>query len=253
MVFTDTHCHIHDPEFFSDNRDESFEHALEMSVERVFCVGTDVRSSEESIVFCSDKKGAFSIVGIHPHDSEREATESEKFFEWCHTIVGKKLIGIGEIGLDYYYNHSPRDVQISMLEKQIDLALTLKLPISFHVRDGFDDFWPIFDNFSGITGVLHSFTDSVDNMNKGLARGLYIGVNGIATFSRERDEVTKSVPLERVLFETDAPFLTPVPFRGKINKPGNIPHIVSFVAEIRDIPLEELSQRAEQNVDRLFF
>jgi TatD DNase family protein len=253
MNFTDTHCHIHDPEFFPDGGDEPYRDALSKGVLRQFCVGTDINSSKKAVGFCTERDGAFAVVGIHPHDAKKDLPETALFFEWCAEQKGQKLVGVGEIGLDYYYDNSPREQQVELLEKQIDLALQLGLPISFHVRNAFDDFWPIFDNFSGIRGVLHSFTDTTQTMEKGLERGLYVGVNGIATFARDRDEVTKAIPLDKLLFETDAPFLTPVPLRGKVNVPGNVPLIASYVAELRGATVEELSQRTEQNVTRLFF
>lgn len=253
MIFTDTHCHIHDPEFFPNGGDEPYEQARSAGVRRMLCVGTDTASSKQAVKFCANKEGVHAVVGIHPHEAEKEIAQRPDFFKWCHEQVGEKLVGVGEIGLDYHYSHSPRDRQIALLEQQIDLALSLGVPVSFHVRDAFDDFWPIFDNFTGIRGVLHSFTDTIHAMEKGLERGLYIGVNGIATFARERDDATRRVPLDRMLFETDAPFLTPTPLRGKINLPGNIPLIASFVAELRGTTVEELSQKTERNVDRLFF
>lgn len=253
IPFTDTHCHIHDPEFFTEGGDEPYERALKAGVKRVFCVGTDIRSSEKAVEFCAGKDGAYAIVGVHPHDSEKETPHMEEFLEWCRESKNTKLIGVGEIGLDYYYNNSPHETQLSLLEQQIDLALSLDVPVSFHVRDAFDDFWPLLDNFKGVRGVLHSFTDTIQNMEKGLERGLYIGINGIATFAKDRDEVTMAAPLDTILLETDAPFLTPVPLRGKINEPGNVPLIASYVAGLRSITVEELSQRTERNVDRLFF
>lgn len=253
ITFTDTHCHIHDPEFFPEGGEVSYTDALSKGVKRVLCVGTDTASSRAAVDFSAGKEGAFAVVGIHPHEAQKELPAIDGFTAWCEQQVGPKLVGVGEIGLDYYYENSPRAEQIKLFEKQIDMALSLNLPISFHVRDAFDDFWPIFDNFSGIRGVLHSFTDSIKNMENGLERGLYIGVNGIATFARERDEVTRAIPLDKLLFETDAPFLTPVPLRGKINVPGNVPLIASYVAELRGATVEELSQRTEQNVTRLFF
>lgn len=252
-VFTDTHCHIHDSEFFPDGGDTLYERAKEAGVRRMFCVGTDIRSSKEAVGFSADKEGVYAIVGIHPHDSEKETPQADEFFSWCHENKSEKLIGVGEIGLDYHYNNSPHGSQLSLLEKQIDLALSLDVPVSFHVRDAFDDFWPLFDNFKGVRGVLHSFTDNVENMEKGLERGLYIGINGIATFAKDRDEVTMAAPLDKILLETDAPFLTPVPLRGRINEPGNVPLIASYVAGLRGTTVEELSQRTERNVDRLFF
>lgn len=252
-IFTDTHCHIHDPEFFPSGGDEPYEHARSAGVQRLLCVGTDIQSSKDAVVFCTEKEGAYAVVGIHPHDAEKEHTGASDFFDWCGQQKGKKVVGVGEIGLDYYYENSPREKQIELLEKQIELAFRLDLPVSFHVRDAFADFWPVIDNFHGIRGVLHSFTDTLENIEKGLERGLFIGVNGIATFARDRDEVTKAVPIDRMVFETDAPFLTPVPLRGKVNVPGNVPLIASFVADLRGITVEELSQRTERNVNRLFF
>ena len=252
-VFTDTHCHVHDQQFFPNDGKEVYERALSSGVKRMFCVGTDFSSSREAIKFCAKKEGSYAIIGIHPHDAKKELPNSQKFVEWSNEQLGRKVVGIGEIGLDYYYNHSPRKQQIEILEQQIELACSLALPISFHVRDAFADFWPIFDNHKGIRGVLHSFTDNLQNMQKGLERGLYIGVNGIATFARDRDEITRAIPLKSMLLETDAPFLTPTPLRGKINEPGNIPHIASFVADLRGITVEELSQKTERNVNRLFF
>ena len=252
-LFTDTHCHIHDPEFFPSGGDEAYEHARESGVLRMFCVGTDSASSKRAVEFSADKTGVYAILGIHPHDTEEESGSFSDFSVWCKEQQSEKVVAVGEIGLDYYYENSPRARQIELLEKQIELSLALGLPISFHVRDAFDDFWPIFDTIPGITGVLHSFTDTLENMEKGLERGLYIGVNGIATFARDRDEVTKAIPIDRMVFDTDAPFLTPVPLRGKVNVPGNVPLIASFVAELRGTTVEELSQRTERNVNRLFF
>lgn len=251
-IFTDTHCHIHDREFFPDGGEKPYDQARAAGVRRMLCVGTDTRSSEAAVQFCADKEGAFAVVGIHPHDAEKELPNSDRFLKWCHEQAGN-IVGVGEIGLDYHYNHSPREKQIELLEKQIDLALSLELPISFHVRDAFEDFWPIFDNFKGVRGVLHSFTDSVENMEMGLERGLFIGINGITTFARERDAVTRAVPLDAIVLETDAPFLTPTPLRGRINEPGNIVLIASYVAGFRDTTVEALSQRTEHNVNRIFF
>lgn len=253
ILFTDTHCHIHDPEFFPDGGDGPYKQALEAGIHRVFCVGTDIKSSKAAVSFCAKKDDAYAVVGIHPHEAEKELFDSAEFFEWCRKQVGEKLVGIGEIGLDYHYNHSPRDVQIALLERQLDLAVSLNLPVSFHVRDAFEDFWPIFGNFHGLRGVLHSFTDTLENMERGVSKELFIGVNGIATFAHDRDEVTKAIPLNKLLFETDAPFLTPAPLRGKVNVPGNVALIASYVAELRGITVEELSQAIEQNVARLFF
>lgn len=253
MTWTDTHCHIHDTEFFPDGGQTPYERALESGVSRLICVGTDSRSSREAVQFAAERDGCFASVGIHPHDAKTELAGFDEFAAWSSTAKNEKLVAVGEIGLDYYYNNSPRDQQIELFGRQIALAQQLGVPIIFHVRDAFDDFWPIFDSFQGLKGVVHSFTDSLQNMEKALTRGLFIGVNGIATFARDRDEVTKAIPLERLLLETDAPFLTPAPYRGKINEPAFVTHVARFVADLHSISLEELSDTTEKNATKLFF
>lgn len=251
--FTDTHCHIHDTEFFPEGGDEPYDQALEVGIYRMICVGTDVRSSKEAVEFAKTHTQAFAAVGIHPHDSEREAAGLPGFATWCRENRDEKVVAIGEIGLDYHYMHSSREVQVHLFEAQLDLARELDLPVSFHVREAFEDFWAVLHNFPGVRGVLHSFTDSQINMQRALENGLFIGVNGIVTFSKEIQEIIKQVPLDKIVLETDAPYLTPKPFRGKMNVPGNVGIIASCVAELRGITVEELSHKTENAVSRVFF
>lgn len=252
MTFTDSHCHLHDSEFFPSGGEAEYKRALASGVERVICVGTDVRSSKEAFEFTKERAGTYCAYGIHPHDSEKQAGLFDEFRDWCLEHNGEKTVAVGEVGLDYHYMNSPKDRQIELFEKQIDMALVMDVPLVFHVRDAFEDFWSVLNNFPAVRGVLHSFTDTRQNMEKGVERGLFIGVNGIATFARDLDDITKTIPLENLLLETDAPYLTPTPLRGKINEPGNVPLIASFVAELRGITVEELSRRTEANVTRLF-
>lgn len=137
---------------------------------------------------------------------------------------------------------------------QLKLAHEHKLPVIFHVREAFDEFWPIYDQYSGIRGVLHSFTDNASNLTKAVERGLYIGINGIATFAKDEAlrEVYKAVPTDRLLLETDAPFLTPAPFRGKINEPQQIGTIAGFVAQLRETDISSLAATTTQNARQLF-
>lgn len=245
-MLIDTHCHIHESDYPLDIT-ETIRHAHDKSVEKFLCVGTSLKSSREAIVFAKQHDEAFPTIGVHPHDTKDGWVELDEIFD-------DSVIAIGEIGLDYYYDHSPRDVQIRALEWQIDLALRHDLPIVFHVRDAFEDFWPIFDNFSTIRGVLHSFTDNQTNLEEGLKRGLYIGVNGISTFTKDETQkkVFASIPLDRLLFETDAPFLTPAPHRGKVNEPSLVHTIAEFHAEQRGISLEEVARVTSANAHDLF-
>ena len=161
---------------------------------------------------------------------------------------------MGEIGLDYYYNHSPKNTQIQALEAQIQLALDYNLPISFHVREAFDDFWPVLDNFTGVRGVMHSFTDTPAHAEQGFTRGLYIGVNGISTFTKDpaQAEFFAALPVERMVLETDAPYLTPRPFRGKMNIPAYVGSVAEFHAHARGMSLDAFASATTANAKELF-
>ena len=247
IFLIDTHCHIHDE--FELPVNEVITKAHQEGVNQMVCVGTNEKSSKLAIEFANKHAEIFAVIGVHPHDSK----DGLSLIDELASSSGR-IVGIGEIGLDYYYNHSPRGVQIKALESQIETALKYNLPISFHVRDAFDDFWPIFHNFKGLKGVLHSFTDTIDNLNKGLSEGLYIGVNGISTFTKDESqkEMYKTIPLEALLFETDAPFLTPAPFRGKINEPAYVRLIAEFHAQQRGVSLEDIARQTTHNARTLF-
>lgn len=263
IYFTDTHCHIHDSVFFPVGGDAEYERALVNNVHRMVVVGTDVRSSQEAVNFANSHDNAYAIVGIHPH--EAAAAVDDNGVDAIRRLITdnsshSSIIGIGEIGLDYFYLHSPVAAQQQIFQEQIDIAREFHLPVSFHVRDSkttdlavFDDFWPLFDNFRGISGVLHSFTDTTTNLEKGLSRGLYIGINGISTFARDVRRVVYQAPLSRVLFETDAPYLTPSPYRDRINEPMYVRDIAQYFALQRSIDIMEVSDTTEENVNRLFF
>lgn len=161
---------------------------------------------------------------------------------------------MGEIGLDYFYEHSDKAAQIKVLRAQIELALAHNLPIIFHVRDAFDDFWPIFDSYTGVRGVLHSYTDSYANFQEAIKRDLYIGVNGIMTFTKvaEQLQVAKEVPLQKLLLETDAPYLTPKPLRGTVNEPAHVSLVTVFLADLRKESATDIADATTTNARHLF-
>jgi len=213
----------------------------------------------------------FAAVGVHPHDSagfsEQDLIELKNLIKENRMDSPNKsannnrsIVAIGEIGLDYFYEFSPREKQIGALEMQMQLAIDSNLPISFHVRDDhansgavWRDFWPILNNFPGIKGALHSFTDTIENLEKGLNRGLFIGVNGIATFAKENElDMWRAIPLDRMLLETDAPFLAPVPFRGQKNQPSFIPKIVEFLSDLRSETFQEIATETTYNAEKIF-
>lgn len=247
MQLIDTHCHIHDANYPLDIGD-TISRAHEASVGRMIRVGTSIQSSKDALEFASQHENIYASIGVHPHDTKDG-------LEGLSELIAKPhLVAVGEIGLDYFYTHSPREVQIKALEGQINLALQHNLPIIFHVREAFDDFWPIFDNFSGIRGVLHSFTDTSENVEEALKRNLFIGVNGISTFTKDaaQQQMFAALPLEKLLLETDAPFLTPVPLRGKVNEPAFVRSVAEYHAAIRNVSLEEIAEKTSANARALF-
>lgn len=247
-MFIDTHCHIHEADYPLD-RLEVMRRAVAAGVSTMICVGTSEQSSQDAVAFARQHQGVYAAVGVHPHDTKDGYAGIAELVR-----ADEKIVAVGEIGLDYYYNHSPRDVQIAALESQIQTALDNDLAIVFHVRESFDDFWPVFDNFRGIRGELHSFTDTQVNLDKAFERGLYVGVNGISTFTKDaaQQQLFATIPLERLLLETDAPFLTPAPYRGTINEPAYVREVARHHASLRGISPETVAQATIDNARSLF-
>ena len=262
----DTHCHIQSigqtqgergtreiwakhPELIVE---KVLENANNRGVRRLLCVGCDLADSQLAVDFVQEHDECWASIGIHPHEAKHQT--GEKLAGLAALAAKPKVVAVGECGLDYYYGRSPKSDQIRVLEFQLELARTAELPVIFHVREAFDDFWPILDNFKDLKGVLHSFTDTAANRNKALERGFYIGINGIATFAKDQAllEVYKTVPLEHLLLETDAPFLTPAPHRGSINEPQRVADTAAFLAELRGEKLEELAAATTHNARQLF-
>jgi len=247
-MLIDTHCHIHEADFPLAITDV-FTAAKEASVEKMICVGTSEESSRDAIAFAEAHDTIWASIGVHPHDTKDGYSEIAQL-----AGTSKKIVAVGEIGLDYFYAHSSKETQLTALDEQIKVALQYDLPIIFHVREAFDDFWPLFDAHPGIRGELHSFTDSKENLQKALDRGLYIGINGISTFTKDeiQKETFDSIPLDRLLFETDAPFLTPAPFRGKVNQPAFVRNVAEYHANRRGISLQEIADASTANTQSLF-
>lgn len=272
-MLIDTHCHIHEADYPLDIT-ETLRHAHEQGIDKFICVGTSEESSRLAVAFAAAHSEAYAAIGVHPHESKDGWSEIKDLLEgviWKmeggeeggSTLKSanshipnstSRIVAIGEIGLDYFYTHSPREVQMKALESQIELALQYDLPIVFHVREAFDDFWPIFNNFHGIRGELHSFTDNQANLDIALAHGLFIGVNGISTFSRNdrQRDLFAHIPLARLLLETDAPFLTPVPFRGTVNEPAFVRNVAEYNAKIRQLTLDDIATATSINAHALF-
>lgn len=268
MEFVDTHCHIQSAgkshgdrstrEIWAKNPDLTAEQlvneAREAGVTRLITVGCDLPDSKLAIDCAARHDSVWASIGIHPHEAKSYARNTELKSEFAALTSAAKVVAIGECGLDYFYSHSPRDKQLEMLRFQIELALEADLPLIFHVREAFDDFWPVFDDYRGVRGVLHSYTDSTENMQRATKAGLFIGVNGIATFAKQAAqlEMYKAIPPQNLILETDAPFLTPTPYRGKLNEPKQIATIASYLSDLYTVDVKSLASSSTANAIKLF-
>lgn len=269
MEFVDTHCHIQSAGADRGERTTHdlwqkapelqpasiLAHAEDANVAQMICVGCDLDDSKLAIEFAGEHDNCSASIGIHPHEAQHYYKQAGSLLEEFAALTSRsEVVAVGECGLDFYYTHSPKEAQVELLRFQIELALAHDLPMIFHVREAFDDFWPVFENYQGIRGVLHSFTDSQANLDRALGHGLYIGVNGIATFARgeAQQKMYQSIPLQKLLLETDAPFLTPIPFRGTICEPKHVRTTAEFLSELRGELLEELATQTTQNARTLF-
>lgn len=250
MEFVDTHCHIHSVDYKIDP-DTAINNAHKANVNKLICVGTDENDSQLAVDFVQNRHSIWASIGLHPHD----AKHGQPAYDELSGLVSKpKVIAIGECGLDYYYNNSPKNNQIESLHFQMQLAQANNLPMIFHVREAFDDFWPIFDQYRGLRGVVHSFTANSKVLEQILSRDLYVGLNGIMTFSKDQHQlsVAKKVPLTKLLLETDAPYLTPIPLRGTINESKNIVLMAEFLANLRSEDVGVLATQTTLNANQLF-
>lgn len=269
MDLVDTHCHIHEAVYLhplSTETRKRYEKAGQPSAEdmlvsaaandvkRLICVGTTLEDSEIAVSFAQQHSNVWSTIGLHPHEAKDYAGNTSAQKRFAALAKKKKVVAVGECGLDYYYGHSLPADQEAVLRFQIEVALENDLPMIFHVRDAFDDFWPIFDSYKGIRGVMHSFSATTKELDQILERGLYVGLNGIMTFTTRQQQIdaAKAVPLERMVLETDAPFLTPDPYRGKICEPKHIRVTAAFLAGLRGESLEELARATTENAESVF-
>ncbi len=268
MQLVDTHCHIHEADksviLHTETRrryekaghpkpDDIIKRAIQDDVTKIICVGTTLKDSQLAVEFVQSRPNCWASIGIHPHEAKDHLNVADKqaFIE----LVDKpKVVAVGECGLDYYYTHSPKSEQIEILHFQLGLAQKHNLPVIFHVRDAFDDFWSIFDQYTDVRGVIHSFSSTRKELDQILSRGLYVGLNGIMTFTKDARqlEAAKAVPIDKLLLETDAPFLTPHPYRGTISEPKHIRVTAEFLAGLRGESLDDIAQRTTTNGAKLF-
>lgn len=252
-MLIDSHVHLDDKKFDGD-REILIENLRNNNVELVINIGADLETSIASVDL-ADKYGViYAAVGVHPHSASEVNTQvMEKLRELAQN---KKVIAIGEIGLDFFYDNSPRDVQRKWFKEQLKLAKELDLPVIIHSRDASQEtFDTLKENQDGdLRGVLHSFSGSPEMAMSYIAMGFYISIGGPVTFKNANvvREVAQIVPLDKILIETDCPYLTPEPYRGKRNEPVYVKYTAEKIAEVRGISYEELVKATNENAKRLF-
>lgn len=252
MLF-DTHAHYDDDKFETD-RNYTIEKAYESGVSYIINAATDISSTIESISLAQEYEYVYAAVGTHPHHVEEMNEKSLELF--ADFASDPKVVAIGEIGLDYYYDNSPRELQRYWFAQQIKLALKLGLPIVIHDRDAHEDTMKIVKEERAweAGGVFHCFSGSLETARELFKMGFYISLGGAVTFKNARRavEVVESMPLDRLLLETDCPYMTPEPFRGKRNDSSRLFLVAEKIAAIRGVPVEEIAEITTQNAKRLF-
>ena len=251
-VLIDTHAHL-DDEKFQNDLNGVIQRAESSGVSPIITVSSAPGSIEKTIMLTNKFPNVYGAVGLHPHDAKHFKPEIEE--EILNGIKEKKIVAIGEIGLDYYYDHSPREIQREVFRKQARIAKESKLPIIVHDRDSTNDILEVLkDGLGGGGGVIHCFTGDKLTAKKYLDLGMHISFTGIVTFPKAEElrEVSKIVPLDRLLLETDCPYLAPVPMRGKRNEPSFVKYTAECLAKIREMSFEELARVTSENAKGLF-
>lgn len=250
-MIIDTHMHIYDKKYNNEQL-QVIEQSLALGVTKMIAVGCDYKTSLAAIKLANEYDFIYAAIGLHPSDSKYETDLS---LSWIEDLLkqSNKIIAIGEIGLDYYWDKDNKDSQKEFFIKQIVLAKKHNLPIIVHSRDSISDCYEILKN-NPIKGVMHCFSSSVEMAKEFVKLGMYIGVGGVVTFknSKEIKEVVKTIDMNYILSETDSPYLTPEPYRGKLNIPGYTKYVVDAIAALKELSKETVINTIEQNVKDLF-
>ncbi len=258
----DTHCHIHEADY--PDALQTIKDAQKHGIIAFICVGTDLQSSKAAVEFAKKYKkyGAHAAIGIHPHEATPQKLDlnlSQQTWQQLAELAKQpEVVAIGEFGFDFFYHKeaAARANQTKLAQKHLELAAKFNLPLILHIREAFDPFLEIIKDFPNLKGVVHSFSDTPAKLNSilELPNNFYIGLNGIMTFSKspQQLESAKLIPLGRLVLETDAPYLTPPPFRGKINTISNTQIIAEFLSDLRDEDLEHFCATTTKNAKLLF-
>ena len=251
MIF-ETHAHF-DDEAYDKDRDTLLKSLNFHGVEALVNVGASMASSRKSIELAKEYPFIYAAVGVHPEQVEELNEDTMKKLE--EMAKEEKVVAIGEIGLDYYYDDVPKDIQKKWFKEQLNLAVKLKKPVIIHSRDAAQDTMEMMKKYQGkLTGIIHCFSYSKECADFFVKSGYYLGIGGVVTFSNAKKlkEVVKEVPLDRIVLETDCPYLTPTPYRGKRNSSHYLPYVAEEIAKIKEIPVEEVIRITNENAKRVY-
>jgi TatD DNase family protein len=255
-MLIDSHCHLDGPRFESD-REAVVERALAAGVSQMLAVGTgDGPPDLEAAVRLADRfPQVWATVGVHPHDAAKWTPDCAPLL--AELLRHPKVLALGEIGLDYHYDFSPREAQHDVFVEQMALAAAAAKPIVIHTREAWDDTFALLEKHwrpTGLGGIMHCFSGGPEEARRSLALGFHISYSGIVTYPKAPDvqEAARLTPLDRMLVETDCPYLAPIPFRGKRNEPAWVTHTAAFLAELLGVEARELARATTANFHRLF-
>ena len=250
----ETHCHL---DYLKEKPlAEILQEAKDNGVERIITIAVEPDNLDEVMKLADENEMIFFTQGTHPHDAKLSSDKDLATVE--ERCSHKKMVAVGEIGLDYHYDHSPREKQIEVFKQHLEIAIKKQKPVVIHTREADEDMMKILSEYAprlSKKGVVHSFSSGAELAKKALELGFYLGFNGMITFKKAQNvrDIVAFCPLDQLLLETDSPFLTPVPHRGKENSPAKLPHILEKVAEIKNLTPEEVATTCFQNSMDLFF
>lgn len=260
---SDTHCHLNLKTAFQEDLAAVLSRAWGAGLDRILVPGIDLESSRLALELAESDRRIFAAVGVHPNDALTWSASTIR--ELARLAESPRVVAIGEIGLDYYRDHAPRETQVDILEKQLDLAANLRLPVILHNRDAMQDLWPLLARWHDKLvregnplqerpGVFHAYAEDLTTVSRLSEHAFVVGIGGPVTFknAQDRQRVVSELPLSAVLLETDAPFLAPHPHRGRRNEPAYVALVAEKIAELKQLSVAQVVETTAGNADRLF-
>ena len=249
-MYFDTHCHLNSEQLY-ENKDEFIKHALDNQVEMMVVVGYDLESSKKAVEIAKEYPFIYAAVGIGPNDCLNTTTQDLQIID--EYLNEPKVVALGEIGLDYYWDDVPSDKQKEVFQQQVDLAKKHQKPIIIHCRDAYEDTYEVLKR-NGHPGIMHCYSGSVEMAKRYIEIGFEISLAGPVTFKNARvpKEVATVIGIDHLMIETDCPYLAPHPFRGKLNEPANVVYIAQEIAKLKNMEIEDVARITTFNAKRMF-